>query len=112
MSIVMDNSENVLKTATSLGAKVIDQFCAEMSLAASAEAPHDTGNLAQTITHEVDDDLTGLVYTETGKKDGSTGYGIWVHEGHSIELKDGSTVEVPANPFFRRAYEITRNAYA
>jgi len=107
MSTVQDHSDRILAEATANAHDEIDEFCAEMVVASSDEAPKDTGNLQQTITHEMVDDLEGHVLTETAKgADLEAGYGFWVHEGH--ELPNGATV--PADPYFRRGYERTKGA--
>lgn len=103
---VKDNSAAVLKEATKQASKQLDQFCAEMVLEAEDEAPYVSGNLAETITHEVRG-LEGKVYTESGKKDGGEGYGFWVHEGHTT--RSGS--QVAPNPYFRRAFETMRGIF-
>ena len=102
--MIKDRSKEVLKQAVKGAHDDIDQFCANMAMAAvlapPAGAPRDTGNLADTITHQTKG-LVGVVYTQTGKKDGGAGYGIFVHEGYT--MKNGR--QIPANPYFRRAFE-------
>ena len=98
--MIHDYSDSVLKAANKMASEDLDQFGAEMVLASSGEAPRQTGNLAETITHETDD-LVCSVFTESGKKDGGEGYGYWVHEG---------TSRMDANPFLRRGFEMTKAA--